>query len=221
MVCPPCFLNGRFVRNTWSSSRVSSQAVLPGMAFMALGRISRSRGGSLGGSRQHWPNCSFKTPLPLLLLSLSLSDCSLREPPSFPFPVSSESKVALLQPSLLPKYSPERTFSGTFLFPPSYLISPGYPALAVLLGSGCPPHPPPSRGCSWARNHTSPLHPSEEPCSSFQLPPLPLARSSPALVLRTPVQLVLRDRHITQGLVSREPSCNRLSHGLPQGSSWD
>lgn len=86
---------------------------------------------------QQRPSCSCKASLHLPLLS---DFCPLRGSPTVPFPGLSELKAILLQPSLTrePKFSLQ-AFNGTVWFPPSYLLSPGYPALAAL--QALPAHP--------------------------------------------------------------------------------
>lgn len=112
---------------------------------------------------------------PPFAVTFFLSDfCPLGESPSFPFPVPSELRAALLQPSLLPKYSPERSSVGLrhFLpaisFPP--VILPSQPCLALVahptlcLAGAAPewgarqPHQssPPSRGASLQLSAASP-----------------------------------------------------------------
>lgn len=224
-VLPPCFLNGRFAgwENTWNSSRGSGQAVLPGMAFVVLGLTSRSHAAARveRGPGSSGPTAPAKPLSPSLCCHFFWSDfCPLRESPSFPFPVPSELKAALLQPSLLPKYSPERSSVGLccFLpaisFPPVILPSQPCTALAAhptlrLAGAA------PGRGARQPHKPTPPRRGALLQLSAAS--PSPYLLLSPALVWRIPMQLVLRDRQITQGLVSREPSCNGPSHGFFPG----
>lgn len=94
--------------------------------------------------------------LPPFAITFFLSDlCPLKRLSQLPFPsfISIESCPAPAQPAA--QVLSREALSGTLLFPPSYLISPGYPALAALRGSGCPPHPLPSRGCFWAGSPTA------------------------------------------------------------------
>lgn len=103
------------------------------------------------------------------------------------------------------------TFSGTWPSPPTSLISPSYPALAALCASGSRPT---LRLPREPHSHTSPLHPAEEPCSSFRLPPLPLPRSFPGSV--DPNTAGAEGQADHTGLAH-----NPQNRGLSSGSWWD
>lgn len=158
----PCFLNGRFAgwEDTRSSSHRSRQTVLPGMALACTSRSHTAAGaeqdpwGDPGGAGPFAPAkplsssfcCHFICLIFLLLDNLSACLSTFIR-------VGLESCPAPAQPAA--QVLSRETFSRTVPFPHSYLISPGYPALAVLHSSGCPPHPPPRRGCSWAGSLTA------------------------------------------------------------------
>lgn len=226
MVLPPCFLNGRFAvwENTWRHSHGSSQAVLSGMAFMALGLTSRSHAAAWvkRGPGSNGPIAPAKPLSPSLCYHFFFFFCLIfvlsRDSPSFLFPVSSALKAALLQPSLLPKYSPERPSVGLCCFLPAIsfppVILPSQPCVALAA------HPTLClAGAASGQGAQQPHEPS--PLSRGALLQLsaapPSLLHSPALVWRIPMQLVLKDRQVAQGLVSKELSYNGPSHGFFPG----
>lgn len=185
MVLPPCFLRGRFIgwHNIWSSSHGSSWTVLAGMIFTIFTSRSHTAAQIKWGAGSNGPTASAK-PLSTSLCCLIFVLSENLPLPQLPFPSSIrvQSHHAPAQPAaqVLSTGLQWDCVVSSQLSPIPWLSCLRSPA-----GSACPPHPVPSRGCSWLRGPAAPQTLSTQLrklAPAFGCLPFPSLLLSPVLV---------------------------------------